>query len=174
MAAEGGNESGERLKGAAEEGGGGAGVVRVAGQVVTFDEYPIAGAVIEIAGEELVTDAQGRFQTETELPYDIVIHHPENLGEWQVAELPLNSSDAYLDVTRQDVKLYSRVKLDRWCGLSGAITGTASPSAGARRTAVSAIGAPLHPSRSGYNTFLVDQAAGAGPSAMPNMSAITF
>ncbi len=121
MAGEGGVPSSGGLPnqgGAADDG-----LVVVNGQVVTLTEQPLAGVVVEIAGNRLISGADGTFQTQARLPYDVVVHHaPIPFGA------PAIQSDVYLGVTRPELKLYTHLEgqRDRYASLDGQISGGAS------------------------------------------------
>jgi hypothetical protein len=52
----------------------------IRGQVVTLLEQPRAGLTVLVSGVPYITDIDGRFEAETILPYDLVLHHAERLS----------------------------------------------------------------------------------------------
>jgi len=92
------------------------GLVAVSGQVVARNEQPVAGISVEIEGQTLVTDAEGRFATRATAPYDIVVRGDFVGGQY--------NSELYVGVTRANPKLYRQfVDENRSGGASGAVSG---------------------------------------------------
>lgn len=88
----------------------------MSGQVVARNEQPVAGVNVEIEGQTLVTDADGRFSIEATAPYDIVVRGDFVGGQY--------NSELYVGVTRADPKLYREfVEENRSGGVSGAVSG---------------------------------------------------
>ncbi len=92
------------------------GPVSVNGQVLASNEQPVAGINVEIEGQTLVTDGDGRFSVEATAPYDIVVRGDFVGGQY--------NHELYVGVTRADPKLYRQfVDENRAGGASGTVSG---------------------------------------------------
>lgn len=80
------------------------------GLVVGANEYPLAGVSIEVQGQSVKSAADGTFEVDATVPYDLVIRS-------------LESSEAYLGLTRTNPKLYATSQVGRGTTLSGVLSG---------------------------------------------------